>query len=110
MPAATGAPLSDTIPVAAPPPVVNTVARSTSAAGFVHAVVVVDRSKHAETIQAAVKTVDDPDLVCVDSTGWITEDDCTDLVHPTVAGHAKIAAHLVEALEQHTSLRRPAAQ
>jgi len=66
--------------------------------------------KHAETIQAAVKTVDDPDLVCVDSTGWITEDDCTDLVHPTVAGHAKIAAHLVEALEQHTSLRRPAAQ
>ncbi|MEV6273456.1 GDSL-type esterase/lipase family protein [Kribbella sp. NPDC051936] len=64
--------------------------------------------KHAETIQAAVKTVDDPDLVCVDSTGWITEDDCTDLVHPTVAGHAKIAAHLVEALEHHTSLRRPA--
>ncbi|HWD77239.1 MAG TPA: SGNH/GDSL hydrolase family protein [Kribbella sp.] len=66
--------------------------------------------KHAETIQTAVKTLDDPNVVCVDSTGWITEDDCTDDVHPTVAGHAKIAEHLVVALEEHTSLRRPAAR
>jgi lysophospholipase L1-like esterase len=62
--------------------------------------------KHAETIQAAAKALDDPKLVYVDSTGWITEDDCTDLVHPTVAGHAKIAEHLATALETHTSLRR----
>ncbi|GAA3151809.1 lysophospholipase L1-like esterase [Kribbella aluminosa] len=62
--------------------------------------------KHAETIQAAVKTLDDPNLVCVDSTGWITEDDCTDQVHPTVAGHTKIADHLISAVEEHTSLRR----
>ena len=63
--------------------------------------------KHADVIQAAVKSVDDPNLVCIDSTGWITEDDCTDQVHPTVAGHAKIAAHLIPALETHTTLRRP---
>ena len=50
---------------------------------------------------------DDPNLVCVDSTGWITEDDCTDTVHPSVAGHAKIAGQLIAALETHTSLRRP---
>jgi lysophospholipase L1-like esterase len=62
--------------------------------------------KHAETIQAAVKSLDDPNVVCIDSTGWITEDDCTDLVHPTVAGHTKIAAQLIPALEEHTSLRR----
>ena len=63
--------------------------------------------KHAESIQGAVKALDDPNLVRIDSTGWITEDDCTDLVHPTVAGHAKIADHLIPALETHTSLRRP---
>jgi lysophospholipase L1-like esterase len=62
--------------------------------------------KHADTIEAAVKSLDDPNLVYLDSTGWITEDDCTDLVHPSVAGHAKIAEHLIPALETHTSLRR----
>ena len=64
--------------------------------------------KHADTIQAAVKSLDDPNLICVDSTGWITEDDCTDQVHPTVAGHTKIATHLISALEAQTTLRRPA--
>ena len=62
--------------------------------------------RHADTIQAAVKALDDPNLVCIDSTGWITEDDCTDQVHPTVAGHTKIADHLIPALENHTPLRR----
>ncbi|WP_427891402.1 GDSL-type esterase/lipase family protein [Kribbella sp. GL6] len=62
--------------------------------------------KHAETIQAAVKTLDDPNLICVVSTGWITEDDCTDQVHPSVAGHATIAEHLIAALEEQTALRR----
>jgi lysophospholipase L1-like esterase len=64
--------------------------------------------KHADTIQAAVKSLDDPNLVCIDSTGWINEDDCTDQVHPTVAGHTKIATHLIQALEAQTPLRRPA--
>ena len=62
---------------------------------------------HSDTIQAAVKSLDDANLVCVDSSGWITEDDCTDTVHPSVAGHAKIATELIVALEEHTSLRRP---
>jgi lysophospholipase L1-like esterase len=64
--------------------------------------------KHADTIEAAVKSLDDPDLIYIDSTGWITEDDCTDQVHPSVAGHTKIASRLVEALEEQTSLRRTA--
>lgn len=63
-------------------------------------------AKHADTIQAAVKSLDDPNLICVDSTGWITEDDCTDLVHPTVTGHTKLADNLIAALEEHTPLRR----
>jgi lysophospholipase L1-like esterase len=62
--------------------------------------------KHAEVIAAAVKSLHDPNLVLVDSTGWITEADTTDGVHPSVSGHAKIADHLVAALEAHTSLRR----
>ncbi|WP_433159809.1 GDSL-type esterase/lipase family protein [Kribbella sp. CA-247076] len=62
--------------------------------------------KHNDVIQAAVKSVDDPRLVLVDSTGWITEADTTDGVHPSVSGHRTIADHLVTALETHTSLRR----
>lgn len=61
--------------------------------------------KHADTIKTACKSIDDPNLVCIDSTGWITEADCTDGVHPSVPGHAKIADQLVAALETHTSLR-----
>ncbi len=63
--------------------------------------------KHADTITAAVKSVDDPNLALIDSTGWITEADTTDGVHPSVAGHAKIANHLITALETHTTLARP---
>ncbi|MDX3002147.1 SGNH/GDSL hydrolase family protein [Kribbella solani] len=62
--------------------------------------------KHAETIRSAVRSLDDAKLVCIDSTGWITEDDCTDQVHPSVAGHAKIAAQLIPELEKYTELRR----
>ncbi|MFI7067844.1 GDSL-type esterase/lipase family protein [Kribbella sp. NPDC050124] len=62
--------------------------------------------KHADVIQAAVKSLDDPNLVLVDSTGWITDVDTTDGIHPSVAGHAKLADHLITALETHTSLRR----
>jgi lysophospholipase L1-like esterase len=64
--------------------------------------------KHADAIKSAVKSLDDPNVVLVDSTGWITEADTTDGVHPSVAGHAKIADHLITALETHTSLRRRA--
>ncbi|MFI5735318.1 GDSL-type esterase/lipase family protein [Kribbella sp. NPDC051587] len=63
--------------------------------------------KHADTIAAAVKSLDDENVVLIDSTGWITEDDCTDTIHPSAAGHAKIAAQLVPALQATTSLRLP---
>jgi hypothetical protein len=62
--------------------------------------------KHAAAIKSAVKSLDDPNVVLVDSTGWITAADTTDGVHPSVTGHAKIADHLISALEAHTSLRR----
>ncbi|TDD14747.1 G-D-S-L family lipolytic protein [Kribbella turkmenica] len=62
--------------------------------------------RHNDVIQAAVKSLDDANLVLVDTTGWITEADTTDGVHPSVPGHAKIADHLVTALGTHTNLRR----
>ncbi len=52
--------------------------------------------KHAATIEAAAKAADD--VIYIDTTDWITHDDCTDGVHPSVDGHAKIAARLTEEL------------
>ena len=60
--------------------------------------------KHAGTVEAAAKAADS--VIYIDTTDWITPDDCTDGLHPSVAGHAKIAAHLIPALEARTSLRR----
>jgi lysophospholipase L1-like esterase len=54
--------------------------------------------KHAEEIEAAVKAADDPAIRYIGTDGWITEADCTDLVHPSVEGHAKIAERLTEEL------------
>jgi lysophospholipase L1-like esterase len=62
--------------------------------------------KHAEVIEAAVKAADDDGIRYVGTDGWITTDDCTDDVHPSVKGHAKIAARLIDALESHTDLTR----
>ncbi|NEA30074.1 G-D-S-L family lipolytic protein [Streptomyces sp. SID13031] len=59
--------------------------------------------KHASEIEAAVKAVTaagDPKIRYVGTDGWITEADCTDAVHPSVDGHAKIAAHLTEELSK----------
>jgi lysophospholipase L1-like esterase len=56
--------------------------------------------KHADQIEAAVKAADDAKIRYVGTEGWITEDDCTDQVHPSVDGHAKIAARLTEELRQ----------
>ncbi|GAA1576457.1 hypothetical protein GCM10009789_32320 [Kribbella sancticallisti] len=55
--------------------------------------------KYADEIEAAVKLVGDQGIRYVGTEGWITEDDCTDRVHPSVEGHAKIAARLVEELK-----------
>jgi lysophospholipase L1-like esterase len=52
----------------------------------------------ASEIEAAVKAADDPKIRYVDAAGWITEADCTDGVHPSVDGHAKIAARLTDVL------------
>jgi lysophospholipase L1-like esterase len=55
--------------------------------------------KHASEIEAAVKAAGDPGIRYVGTEGWITVDDCTDGVHPSVDGHAKIAERLVEELK-----------
>jgi len=58
--------------------------------------------KHADEIETAVKTANaagDPAIRYVSTDGWITTDDCTDDVHPTVAGHTKIASHLTAELK-----------
>ncbi|WP_238335310.1 SGNH/GDSL hydrolase family protein [Kribbella amoyensis] len=62
--------------------------------------------KYAEEIEAAVKVVDDPAIAYVPTTDWIGPDDCTDGLHPSVDGHAKIADRLIPALERLTGLTR----
>jgi lysophospholipase L1-like esterase len=62
--------------------------------------------KHVATIEAAVKAADDEAIWFVDTEGWITPDDCTDGLHPSTEGHAKIAAHLIERLDVLTNLTR----
>jgi len=57
--------------------------------------------KFATEIEAAVKAADDPAIHHVSTDGWISEADCTDGVHPSVAGHAKIATRLTTALIPH---------
>ncbi|QNE23357.1 G-D-S-L family lipolytic protein [Kribbella qitaiheensis] len=59
--------------------------------------------KHAEAIEAAVKAADD-NTIYVATDGWITPDDCTDGLHPSAEGHAKIADKLIEVLKNHTEL------
>ncbi|MGC4944549.1 GDSL-type esterase/lipase family protein [Kribbella sp. DT2] len=61
--------------------------------------------KYAEEIAAGVKSLDDPAVHSVPTTGWITEADCTDGLHPSVVGHAKIAERLVPVLREITGLR-----
>jgi lysophospholipase L1-like esterase len=62
--------------------------------------------KHAATIEAAVKAADDESIHYLATDGWITPDDCTDGLHPSVEGHAKIAAQLIDHLEHLTNLTR----
>ena len=57
--------------------------------------------KWAAEIEAAVKAADDPAIHYLSTDGWITEADCTDGVHPSVAGHTKIATRLTTALLPH---------
>jgi lysophospholipase L1-like esterase len=61
--------------------------------------------KHAIEIEAAVKAADDTNILYVDSDGWLGPDDYTDGLHPSVGGHAKAAAHLIEQLQIRTGLQ-----
>lgn len=60
--------------------------------------------KFAGEIAAGVKAVEDPAVHYVPTDGWITEADCTDGLHPSVSGHAKIADQLVPVLQRLTGL------
>jgi lysophospholipase L1-like esterase len=60
--------------------------------------------RYATEIEAAVKTADDPNILYVSTDGWLGPDDYTDGTHPSVDGHAKAAAHLIEQLESLTGL------
>lgn len=62
--------------------------------------------KHATEIETAVKSTDDPNLHYVSTAGWITPADCTDGLHPSTDGHAKLAGNLIPALERLTTLTR----
>ncbi|ONI74611.1 G-D-S-L family lipolytic protein [Kribbella sp. ALI-6-A] len=60
--------------------------------------------KHATEIEAGVKSLDDNSVHYVPTTGWITEADCTDGLHPSITGHQKIADRLVPILQELTGL------
>lgn len=50
---------------------------------------------HAEDIAAAVTAMHDPRAAYLDTTGWLAQDEFTDGLHPTVAGHLDVARRLV---------------
>jgi lysophospholipase L1-like esterase len=57
------------------------------------------RKRFIPETQAAVRTVNDPKVRFVDTTGWIVEaSDTTDNVHPNDQGHRKIADRLAPIL------------
>jgi lysophospholipase L1-like esterase len=62
--------------------------------------------KGASEIEAGVKAADDPNILYVDTDGWLGPDDYTDGLHPSVDGHAKAAANLIEQLQIRTD-RQP---
>ena len=63
--------------------------------------------RHAPVVQSDVASLADPRMVAVDTNGWLDRHstvDYTDTVHPTVAGHLKVAEHLVPIISQVTTL------
>jgi lysophospholipase L1-like esterase len=60
--------------------------------------------RHSAEIAAAVKAQDDPGIRYVGTEGWLGPEDCTDGIHPSVEGHAKAAARLVDELQAITGL------
>jgi lysophospholipase L1-like esterase len=62
---------------------------------------------HGDDIANIVKTLHDPGIIYIDSTGWMDEGDFTDGAHPNVPGSRKAAAHLEEALRPYISRWKP---
>lgn len=60
---------------------------------------------HAEDIQQAVKDLGEPNVVYVDTSGWLDQSDYTDSVHPNAHGQIKAAGQLVKVIQQKTGLR-----
>lgn len=60
---------------------------------------------HEEDIRAAVKSLADPRIIYVDTTGWLSSSDYTDGIHPNVGGHIKAVAKLIAFIEAHTKLK-----
>ena len=60
---------------------------------------------HEADIKAAVEAIHDPRIFYVDTTGWLDKSDYTDGVHPTAAGHVKVARKLVEQISARTGLK-----
>lgn len=63
--------------------------------------------RHSAVIRSAVELSADPRIVFVSTDGWLDRRstlDYTDTVHPTVAGHLKVASRLVPIISQVTGL------
>jgi lysophospholipase L1-like esterase len=63
--------------------------------------------RHLPVIESDVTQLGDPRVVAVDTTGWLDRHDpadYTDTVHPTVAGHLKVAQRLVPEIARVTGL------
>lgn len=64
--------------------------------------------RHAGVIRADVAATGDPRIVFVPTAGWLDRKslaDYTDTVHPTVAGHLKVAQKLIPIVHEVTGLR-----
>lgn len=64
-------------------------------------------SFHGDDIADIVKTIADPGIIYIDSTGWMNDGDFTDGAHPNVPGSRKAAEHLTEALRPYISNWKP---
>lgn len=63
--------------------------------------------RHSAVIESDVADAADPKMVFVNTDGWLDRHstaDYTDTVHPTVAGHLKVASHLVPIIGEVTGL------
>lgn len=60
---------------------------------------------HEKDTRAAVQALADRKIVYVDTTGWLSNSDYTDGIHPNAEGHLKAAEKLVAFIEAHAKLK-----